>query len=869
MKQRVLGFVILMLAPVFMALGQQANDQIFPDQYNKKYLEHLIKTKVDSVRAVHDLPPLANDSVLYVAAQYHADYLKRTNRFSHFEDDIPKMKTPQLRIDSFGAVNVLAGENLVKSFIQKPLRNKKGGDVFCKTYQQTAWHLVDLWVHSPGHFSNIIRPSWDITGVAITMDTNTGQVIAAQKFGDVLFAYEFAENKAFFNYSDYKPSPPITSFSGIDSNLLVRKHEYGTLPLVWSPNAVGAAAVVEERKYKIDTYTSGKKVGIETYSTEMLYNFLSLHRKNGLAFEFVPFEPYDCGNPAYYTQSSRRNGQRIYSGEITEPLYRKDLIGGFKRNKFEWFWRANQKSERDKFKMILGIQPENSIYYERNILFYYKKQLLRVMHLTGYCGNGTIDFQLEHPSLGFVKYEPENQLFVPPAIDKSIAFEVPFERGKVDFTGENANPILDSIRVRFTRIDSLKINAYSSLEGDSAVNARLQIARSENILNLIASNEPHKTIPFQIALSENWDKMYEQIADSIGAEDWAEWSKTEIKKQLNADPDSFEFLLKEQRKAVVQIDGVFRQNLQDSLDYIREKYEKILVVDKPEILEVLDDTLAKYYAFYAKLVNYEEDKMLALPESLKMVPHLDQTRYWIALLHSIKDWRSQTELGEINAQLQNWKRSSTSMAVYYNCLMFELKLDADSHRIDYIKLYQEAKKRSFGSALIDGVSQSRIDSIWLLLNIRTADQILAKGRNDFQENLNVVFDFYEKDLSKIANESDVVRLANFFLKFDDQPFAHHFLEPWANAEHLEALKLFAKINYHHIEEYPESVYFDWLIKIQEYLPQEDWCSLFIGECNIPFQVFDYEPLKQEYCEKCDEYKNYVERLYETQLLEKD
>lgn len=850
-----------------MVNAQNPDDELFPTSYNKKYLEHLIKVKVDSVRAVYELTALANDSILYVAAQYHADYLKRTDRFSHYEEDIPEMRTPQLRVDSFGAVNVLAGENLVKSFIQKPVRTKTGDELICKTYGQIAWHLVDLWVHSPGHFANIITPDWDITGVAITMDSATGEVLAAQKFGDVLFTYQFDENKAFFKYSDYKAPEPISSFSQVDSQLLVFMHEYGTLPLKLTPKAAKAAAIIEGRMYKIDTYTKGKKVGIETWSTEMLYQFLALHRKNGLAFEFVPFEPYDCGNPECYTQPSRRNGQRIYSGEVSEPKYRRELLRGFKRNKYNWFWRANRKADRNFFKLNMTKLPENSIYYERNILFYHKKQLLRVMHLTSFCGGGTIDFQLEHLSKGFLKYEPDTDVYIPPFVGKRIVFEIPFEQGMVDLSEGSSSALLDSIRNKFTQVDSLKIEAFSSLEGDSNINAKLQLARAESIKELITDTT--QQIHFTVRLNENWPKMEAQIADSIGIENWAEWTRKEIRAKLNAQPDSFEFLLKEQRKAIVQVDGVIHQSLTDSLEFLSEKYVAILNLEDETAQSWLDDTLAKYYAFYAKLVNFEQDKFLPLPKDLKLFNHLDQTRYWIALLYSVTDWNNQTQVAEIGSQISGWKRTSTEPSVYYNDLIFQLKLDPEFHRIDYQDLYNHTVVKGFDNMRFPGVDESRKDSLLLLLNIRCAEQILTKGKPDFQANIDFIFEYYQRNSNLISTEAEAVGLANFFLKFDHQPYAHTALEPWADSTHLDALMLFAKINYHHIEEYPASGYFEWLIDLQHHLSNNQWCSLFIGECNIPFQVFDYEPLRIEYCTKCDDYKNSIELRYEELRKEKD
>jgi uncharacterized protein YkwD len=60
-----------------------------PDEnkLNILFLEHLIKTQVDSVRKAHGLQPLVSDSILYVAAQDHASYLSTEKTISHYQKE--------------------------------------------------------------------------------------------------------------------------------------------------------------------------------------------------------------------------------------------------------------------------------------------------------------------------------------------------------------------------------------------------------------------------------------------------------------------------------------------------------------------------------------------------------------------------------------------------------------------------------------------------------------------------------------------------------------------------------------------------------------------------------------------------------------
>jgi len=41
-----------------------------------------------------------------------------------------------------------------------------------------------------------------------------------------------------------------------------------------------------------------------------------------------------------------------------------------------------------------------------------------------------------------------------------------------------------------------------------------------------------------------------------------------------------------------------------------------------------------------------------------------------------------------------------------------------------------------------------------------------------------------------------------------------------------------------------------LMDADRFLTNSEWCNLFMGPCNINFEIFDYQPLKNMYCEKC-------------------
>ena len=53
-------------------------------------------------------------------------------------------------------------------------------------------------------------------------------------------------------------------------------------------------------------------------------------------------------------------------------------------------------------------------------------------------------------------------------------------------------------------------------------------------------------------------------------------------------------------------------------------------------------------------------------------------------------------------------------------------------------------------------------------------------------------------------------------------------------------------------------YYSLLAWSKEILTTEEWCSMFVGPCNISFQVFDHEATRNLYCEECSDHRNYAE-----------
>ena len=316
---------------IFGLLSAQTEDRFDLSNFNSQYLEHLVKTGVDEVRKKHNCEPLVNDSILFVASEHHANYMTRLGRLTHKETDSIQTKTPQLRAEFFGAENYNVGENVLYVPYNSKVKNKKGKKFDTHTYQGIADAMVDSWVNSPGHFKNMITKDYQITGLSVSIDPAKGRIYACQKFAKVDFKFHFEENKELFNFSEYIPPPIISSFDGIP-NELIEQHKY---PFKLRHNKLEKCATceaLEKDKPHITLRIERNKFILKVENSEYVQKLIR-DPKDGFAVEIVSYDDYMCGNPAYFTKPSRRNGQLRLNGFTLEPLYRKDLFKGYKKRK--------------------------------------------------------------------------------------------------------------------------------------------------------------------------------------------------------------------------------------------------------------------------------------------------------------------------------------------------------------------------------------------------------------------------------------------------------------------------------------------------------------------------------------------------------
>jgi uncharacterized protein YkwD len=870
--------LILLLLLIGVGLkAQTPNDPIPKSGFNEKYLEHLIKITVDSVRLAHKLEPLVNDSILYVAADDHSLYLKEKNLTSHYQDRNKLKKTPQLRAEFYGAENYLVGENIAKTYIHKKMRDRKGNSYQLTTYQQVASKFAQMWVNSPRHYENIIAEDYQVTGLSISYDAETGTIRAVQKFAQVLYKYEFKENKEFFSYSNYLPKAPVTSFDEVSSERKFEKYAYNIkTPEDSVEECSFCNSVIDTNVYNDKLMIKGSRIVFQTYNTEMMLALLN-HRKNGLVIEVVEYEPIDCGNEEFYTKPSRRNNQSALNGFLLEPKYRKDLKKGFKRNPYKWWFRIKKKKQISHFELSLGRLPRKlNGYVEVNLIVLQKNKICRVRHFSDVCGEELNELY----DIPYLSKLNTYQYSVNPEVS-TVEFKVPFEQGKYAYKYEDIKELLESYTSSEFTVEDIEVYAFSSLEGSEEINLRLQKMRARSIITALEQKQ-RSTINAKVEATENWELFLKQIEENDELEMLRDLSKSEIKSKLSnlEFVEEIEPFLAEQRYAFIRMrvktelnkSGLGKVLLADFNRFKDSISEQLKYQGYTSTVKANLDTLAgiQWYA-YRLIKQGQVDTSIfaqfAVPMKIDYANIIKDHLWYDMDIHGSGEGNPQWE-AQFYLQINQLDRLGISS--------FEIRYDVMNYLVrNWTKkppFRGDFEKLQLG---IEGLIQTapsdtlKMYSQRLLDNFHTQFCAYVMTKNGDYEQLRESLEFlHDKYLNSDLEIDKLYPLALFMTFCEQHDLAYNLLnERIKNGEdHAPSLILHAKLIFSHFEEWGgDKSYSNQLIDLRSKLSQKEWCEMFVGPCNISFQVFDDEELRNFYCSECANRKNYAEKPEEWEL----
>lgn len=885
-----LNFRRLLLAVALLwGISFHGNAQISISELNKPLLEHKIKALVDSTRKAHDLPPLFNDSILFVASNHHSAYMVQAGKLSHTEEGAKKFYNPQDRANYYGApASYLVGENVAYTAYNSSVRSK-GKTFKTNNYTEIARSLVFSWVNSKGHFKNMINPEYQITGLSIGIDTATQRVYACQKFAKVLYHYSFEEDRDFFPYSDVSQSVVDDLLANAPKDLSYpfklrfdEKENCNECKETWKEFAPMSVRI--SRNYFI----------LRVEDADFVKGLIK-NRKDGFAIELVPFDAYACGNPLYETEPSRRNGLKRTSGRVLEPVYRNDLLKGFKKRKkvkdlsfvkylasadsvsfFKRFGRyklVNFKAEY--FEIKLGKVPKDmEAWWNHNLMYIHDKQICHFVYLTNY--PGTLDLEM----LEVPYYPPvpvDNYEFV---LDRFVdTMDLLYAPGEAVTSSDELSKLIQKYQEKNITINEVEIQGFCSVEGDDETNNRLHKQRADKILErlrLFMESEDVYTLTSEIA----WDHFYSSVKDS---EEWnflSTKSKAEIKRYLN-DPTNQRPLniLAEERKVKVKVTGVRELTKANAMYYINRDLGDLIYKDSRGKTMCKDmDKLQYLYekAYYFSTVDtISVDEFLGIKISDFGGSISHQLAHDLAFYqyHYLKDSLDKAFVSKLKSKVEyvfNLCGAAEHLSPEFHYLSASFIVDRIERKKNNSVKNPDIEKAfdrlnlllswyELDSMFKMDVSKANLNIINILCESIDPDQ-MYKYSDIINTSLMQIVEYHRKN-GKL-NPEKVVGLSKLLCYFNNVPLAIDLCNDFLYDN--EVLKLYLPLAYIHSsflssdEELVFEEYFHALLmEAKERLSSDEWCKLFYGKFGIPFQVMDNKPLHQEFCKTCPNRINQV------------
>jgi hypothetical protein len=362
---------------------QQPSDKIDLYYTNLPLLEHLIKSGVDSVRRQRNLPYLFSDSICYLAASDHGQYLMDLEEIRHFQSDSMK-KTPQDRAEYYGAEGYRVGENIVKIYLNIPFSYQVGVSqpktMSVATYKDAAAFVVNAWVNSAEHYLNILSRDYDVTGVAAIVNEDDHSLICVQVFAEVSSDYQIKAYPSVFPYEKHVaeckilPSSPLPKqFDCGDKQTWNIKYPDDDAEIILFENLIGSSP-------DWHVIYNGRDIYLDMGAYESAVRLFN-HKTDGLTLEIIPWYIYDCNDSSGFFSSVPEMKECISNGVLTKPVYLDRLF----RKEFKP--RKNNSEVYHHFIPYAGRIPDKIAGpYEVNVIFLKNNKIFKLIQSHHLCG---------------------------------------------------------------------------------------------------------------------------------------------------------------------------------------------------------------------------------------------------------------------------------------------------------------------------------------------------------------------------------------------------------------------------------------------------------------------------------------------------
>ena len=794
-------------------------------QVNKLELEAEIKSAIDSVRQVYGLKPLLNETVCYKAAEIHSKYMFENDILNHYELELDSLYSPADRVEVSGGKGYIVGENV--AFVD--YADTPDGKWIVNT-------AVEAWVHSKGHFANIMSSEYDVTGVSIKTEENSSKIYITQVFANVPDAYVYKPNKELFKKDTFS----LDSLKGFARKTLPPPHKKHSwkLGLPEDPKISKVNPKWLDENITLDVREDGLYLCVKNLR---YFRKLFIEKKDGLAFEVVNYETtYSCAPENNYIRPNRENGGCIFNGMVTKPVYQKELLARIDT--------LIEQTRGDRGLKCAGLFIDSIPAFSQNkqlisLLYIRDRKVAKFIDFQGYCGSLMLP---PLPQAQLMYQFPTAEMNQKVNI-QNVDFRVYFKRNSTDFHSDDLDSILTVIDDDRVFVKEIRVNAFASIEGTPEINAKLYKKRGEVLLNSFQERQD-QDIKLIVNTQENFE-MFREQADTSSFSFMKDWSNDSIRSYVNAHITEFDTLLDAQRYGEVLLVLGIEERAIDKFDQAfaeyQKRFERLKKVsagqrrrDTKRLIDLqgllIQATLADSIKYEDYLGKLSTEGVLVLDFNLIQCDftrkNLPDNQFYIALERFAKHMpknkiiQEQMDVLILNNQFSRFFKKKVSVGVVDRFLEANPELP-DSVKRDYM-VYKEF--------LISNNHFKRNQG---------ANKYIGNG------SLDRIKEHYDSlSLEPILRKS----LGYYFLAFGKSEWAIEYFKPFASEEMFDLGVYIDMVKTMVVSSILEgkSDYQAILVESSQRIGKHEFCDMFFGPCNIDFQVFDDASIKSLYCEVC-------------------
>lgn len=566
-------------------------------------------------------------------------------------------------------------------------------------------------------------------------------------------------------------------------------------------------------------------------SYDNLKNLKRLIKKStdGFAVDVVMKEQYSKSD--YNIMDNRLKNK----GVMQKIVYRDKI---FSSNLIKPDPKAKKKQKVNKLRIEIGKLPTGIRgSYELNLMVIQDNYVCKTV-MRSYMEMGDQDSYSHFEMLPMPETEEaRNPPFQPRSESTILNFTIPFEKNKSEYKMEDVKPFIDALQEPDFIIEGVFIYAYSSIEGDSVANSRLQAKRGESVVKVLQSMQKNKISP-TIITNDSWQLFQLEMED--GKYDFlTKMTKKDAIKNINSKPslrEELEPYLAKQRFAQVILDVTYDISGEKEQKFCQVQFNKAVKQGSTkQALKIMD--FIHHKATIGKYTESVWDELVIAEEAKNSGFLMNKVYYDYLNSGKLVDEDHYRQVKKINSL------DPSNATVLHNLLFCRVKLD--SNVTD--KTVQTEIQSGIDALYKTKLNKKYIDVLNIEWQFRLLDALDTIEGSEEQRSVIIekIKSFYN---FKEGSWQNALKLANAFSRAKDYLFACSVLEPFLNSADIDPKLVFSYIAIaSHVPEKFFSRKFSDALALAQKLDKLKYCKLF-GEPYMTFQVLDNPKIKQTFRE---------------------